>query len=77
MLGGDDEVNRKATNSINKDHSPSKLVGLNKQVRDFRPSKLKEKAQMFQDLLPSVEELTLKPPLRQRTEAACQAALIS
>lgn len=62
MLGNDDEINRKVSVDIIKT-LPIKLVGLIKQVRECRPPKLKEDVQALQYLLPSVEELTLEPPV--------------
>lgn len=62
MLGDDDEVNRKAAVDIIKTirKAPG---GSQQQVREFRPPKIKENAQTLQDLLPSIEELILEPPL--------------
>jgi hypothetical protein len=79
MLGDDDEVNRKAAVDIIKTIRRA-AGGSQQQVREFRPPKINENAQTLQDLLPSMEELTLEPPshkapLRLRTPAACHSAL--
>lgn len=62
MLGDDDESNRTAAVDIIK--TIRQAAGRPQhQVREFRPPKIKENAQTLQDLLPSMEELTLEPPL--------------
>ena len=62
MLGDDAEVNRTAAVDIIKTIRQA-AGGSQQPVRKFRPPKVKENAQTLQDLLPSVEELTLEPPL--------------
>jgi hypothetical protein len=62
MLGDDDDDNRKAAVDIIKTIRQA-AGGSHQQVREFRPPKIKENAQTLQDLLPSMEELTLEPPL--------------